>query len=109
MVPDAAVEYQNLPGRERAAMQEAFQKLKAEGDQLGAPHTSKVQGAEATLRELRPRRGASPFRAFYRRIGNEMVIGAIGPEAQVDRRRFNRAVSNALARLAEFDESLELP
>ena len=107
-VPEATEEFDVLAKRERAALQEAIQKLKADGDQLGAPHTSKVQGVTETLRELRPRRGASPVRAFYRRIGDVMVIGAVGPEADVDRRGFNRAVSVALVRLAQFEPNEEL-
>jgi hypothetical protein len=101
-VPVAAREYDALPDRERAALQEAIQKLKALGDQLGAPHSSKVLGIQGSLRELRPRRGSSPIRAFYRRIGDFMVIGAVGPEANVDRRGFNRAVTLAVDRLDEF-------
>jgi hypothetical protein len=102
-VPEAAEEFDALSKRDRASLQEAIQKLKAEGDQLGAPHSSKVLGVRQTLRELRPRRGSSPVRALYRRIGNFVVIGAVGPEAEVDRRGFKRAVSLALTRLAEFE------
>jgi hypothetical protein len=101
-VPEAAKEYDALPDRERAAIQEAIQKLKVLGDQLGAPHSSKVLGIQGTLRELRPRRGSSPIRAFYRRIGDFMVIGAVGPEAEVDQRGFRRAVAHAISRLDEF-------
>jgi len=32
------------------------------------------------------------------------VIGAIGPEAQVDHRRFEKAARLAMARLAELEE-----
>jgi hypothetical protein len=54
------------------------------------------------LRELRPHAGRSPWRAFYRRVDAEIVIGAIGPEAQVDPRGFRRAVSAALSRLDAY-------
>jgi hypothetical protein len=56
------------------------------------------------LRELRPRRGNSPWRAFYRRIGEVFVIGAIGPEANVDHQRFRRAVKAAEARLDAVED-----
>ena len=104
LIPEARAELALLPTRERAAVEEAFLKLQAMGDQLGAPHSSKVQGTTQTLRELRPRRGSSPWRAFYRRIGDRMVVGAIGPEAEHDRRGFNRAVDLALLRLSEFED-----
>ena len=102
-VPEAASEFDELPARERSALQEAIRKLEALGDQLGAPHTSSVRGVAYSLRELRPRRGSSPWRALYRRIGDVMVIGAIGPEAQKNRNAFNRAVALAVSRLGEFE------
>lgn len=83
-------------------MLEAFLKLEATGDRLGAPHSSNVEGVAAYLRELRPRRGSSPWRALYRRIGHELVIGAIAPEAENDRRGFNRSVTAAIKRLDRY-------
>ena len=55
------------------------------------------------MRELRPRSGRSPWRAFYRRIGATMVIGAIGSEAQNDPRAFRRAVADAERRLDAWE------
>jgi hypothetical protein len=96
---DAEKELKELPTRERVALANAVQKLEAFGPQLPSPHQSKVMGS--TLRELRPRGGNSPWRAFYQRIGDVFFIGAIGPEAQVDKRKFNRAVEEAQRRLEE--------
>jgi hypothetical protein len=79
-------------------MLHAVDKLKALGPRLPYPHQSSVRGAHG-LRELRPRGGRSPWRAFYQRHGNVFVIGAVGPEAQVDQRGFDKAVRDALARL----------
>jgi hypothetical protein len=56
------------------------------------------------ISELRPRAGRSPWRAFYRRIGDDLVIGAIGPEAQVDSRGFQAAIAAAERRLNEVQE-----
>lgn len=50
------------------------------------PHTSQVKGTRTGIRELRPRSGRSPWRALYRRVGGVMVILAVGPEAEHDRR-----------------------
>ncbi len=100
--PEAVKEFERLPGREREAMANARVKLEALGDQLGFPHSSSVRDAER-LRELRPRTGRSPWRAFYRRIGEAMVIGAIGPEATVDPNGFQRTVRAALERLAALE------
>lgn len=98
MHPDAEVELGALPEGERVAIRHAIEKLEAMGLALGSPHTSKVQSARS-LRELRPRAGASPWRAFYRRIGDVFVIGAIGPESSVHPSRFQAAVVQAEERL----------
>ena len=96
---EADDEYRAVPERERDAMDNAIAKLREFGDQLGHPHSSAIKGSTA-LRELRPRAGRSPWRAFYRRAGEVMVIGAFGPEATVDPRGFDRAVQRAEERLA---------
>jgi|SRR6266852_3032626 len=102
-MPEAEDELGALPEPERAAMINADKKLRALGPQLGAPHTSAVLGIEETLRELRPRAGRSPWRGLYRRVGQEFLIAAIGPDAEVDRRGFDRAVRQALDRLEKVE------
>ena len=92
---DAREELMRLPVAERRAVMNAVAKLEAFGDQLGAPHTSQVKGNRAGIRELRPRAGRSPWRAFYRRVGDAMVVLAVGPEAEHDRRGFGQAVGLA--------------
>ena len=101
--PDAEAELGDLPTREKVAVDNVVEKLKALGTQLGYPHCSAVQGAEK-LRELRPRSGRSPWRAFYRRVSDVIVIASIGPEAKVDRKGFDAAVRKAERRLAELEE-----
>lgn len=88
---------------EKAALINAEVKLGALGPTLAYPHSSAVQGADR-LRELRPRGGRSRWRALYRQVGDEFVIGAIAPEAQVDPRRFTAACRHAEARLAELED-----
>jgi transcriptional regulator with XRE-family HTH domain len=83
-------------------MQHAADKLEAVGATLPFPHSSQVRGA-LNLRELRPRARRSPWRAFYRRVGDALVIAAIGPEAKVDPQGFRAATSAAERRLAEID------
>ena len=58
-------------------MAETVEKLEPFGDLLDYPHTSRVRGAR-DQRELRPRAGRSPWRAFYRRIDQDIVVGASG-------------------------------
>ncbi|MBO4205050.1 type II toxin-antitoxin system RelE/ParE family toxin [Micromonospora echinofusca] len=101
--PEADLELGKIGPRERVAILNALKKLQEIGPTLGYPHTSDIRGANA-LRELRPRAGRSPWRAFYRQIGSALVVGAIGPEAEVDPRGFRRATSNAEQRLDEVEE-----
>lgn len=105
--PDAEAELTALPQREYQAMQNALDKLAVYGDQLPFPHGSGVQGTK--LRELRPRGGNSPWRAFYRRGGDAMLVGAIGPEAGVDRRGFDRATRMAEERIGELEARGGMP
>ena len=97
--PLAVEELKRLPAQEQAAMLSAIAKLEAIGPTLGFPHTSQVQ--DANLRELRPRAGRSPWRAFYRQFGQVLRIGAIGPEAAVRPRLFRAAVKRAAERLED--------
>jgi hypothetical protein len=101
---DAQEELRALPLAERKAMYNAFEKLESLGDRLGSPHSSSIVGVSVTLRELRPRAGRSPWRAFYRRIGSEMVVGAIGPEALVSSSGFRQAVNLAADRLRRYGQ-----
>jgi hypothetical protein len=69
---------------ERAAVLNAAQKLEALGPDLGYPHSSAVRDADR-IRELRPRAGRSPWRGFYRRLGNVFVLAAIGRKPRLTR------------------------
>lgn len=104
--PDADAERDaSWSARERVAMLHVVSKLEAAGPRLGHPHSSAVQGAVGQgLRELRPRAGRSRWRPLYRRVSSStFVILAVGPEAQIDSRGFDAAVSRAVARLVEID------
>jgi phage-related protein len=96
---DELVVLRRLSVQEHAAMLTALARLKSIGLDLRFPHTSQVKGTK--LRELRPRAGRSPWRAFYRRVGDVLVVGAIGPEAEHDRRGFQRAIDLAAQRIGE--------
>jgi len=99
--PEAVIERSEIEDlTERAALQHAGEKLLAEGPRLRFPHQSAVQGdAGRKLRELRPRRGRSPWRALYRQFDKRtLVILAVGPEAQRDKRGFDATVRRATDR-----------
>lgn len=101
--PEYEAEWRDLPPAERAALATAVEKLRADS-QLGFPHTSLVRGSSLGVRELRPRRGRSRWRALYRRAGNVVVMLAVAPEAAMDRRGFDRALATAEQRLSEVEE-----
>jgi hypothetical protein len=101
--PAAEEELAKLSVGDRVAVLHATEKLAALGPTLPHPHQSDVRGGFG-LRELRPRAGWSRIRPLYGRVGDGFVVLAIGPEAMVDRRGFDRAVYAARQRLAEVDE-----
>lgn len=100
---EAAHERDQLSARDRVALEHAIEKLELLGALLPAPHQKNVVGADR-IRELRPRAGRSAFRAFYRQVDQWMLIGAIGPEHEVDSRGFDSAVRRAEDRLNAFEE-----
>lgn len=100
--PAAIAELDALVLSEQAAVLHAIEKLIALGPQLAFPHQSHIEGAEG-VRELRPRRGRSRWRAFYCQLERTFVIASIGPEAGVDRRGFERAIESANDRLAALE------
>lgn len=85
-------------------MLNAEEKLVALGERLGYPHSSALQGSQRGIRELRPRRGSSPWRLLYRRVSNSFVILAVAPEAQGNPGRFRAALVAAEQRLEEIVE-----
>ena len=96
-------EREMMPARERVALDQARAKLSVHGPSLPYPHQSAVRGVGAAgLRELRPRAGRSAWRALYRRLGDVFVIAAVGPEAESDRRGFERMTRLAVVRLEEI-------
>lgn len=101
--PGAEPEYRSLSIADRNAVDNAVKKLETYGPVLPYPHQAAVRGSKS-LRELRPRGGRSRVRPLYQRHGDTFVIAAIGPEAQVDAKGFDRAVRLATSRLSDIEE-----
>lgn len=100
---EAIAEREALVPKEKAALINADAKLEALGPRLPFPHSSAMAGADR-LRELRPRGGRSPWRALYRQDGDEFVVAAVAPEAEVDPPGFAAACRRAEARLAKLEK-----
>jgi len=92
--------------QERVAIAHAIEKLQIDGPALRSPHQSGVMGeGGAGLRELRPRRGRSRWRPLYRRIEQHLfAILVVGPEAEIDKGGYERAVRIASRRLRQIEE-----
>lgn len=95
--------------RERVAIAHVIEKLQVDGPALRSPHQSAVMEDEGSgLRELRPRRGRSRWRPIYRRLEEGLfVILSIGPEAEIDKTGYDRAVRTAKQRLAQLEKRKE--
>lgn len=105
LTPEAVDELKNLPPAERRALSKSIEYLETFGEALGYPHSSHVRGT--TLRELRPRSGRSPWRAFYTRYRDALVILAVGPEALQNPRGFERSIRAAVDRLENLEREEE--
>ncbi|HET9163463.1 MAG TPA: type II toxin-antitoxin system RelE/ParE family toxin [Solirubrobacterales bacterium] len=94
---------------ERVAIAHVIEKLEVDGPTLQSPHQSAVRGEEGSgLRELRPRRGRSRWRPLYRRAdGALFAILAVGPEAEIDRAGYGRALRRAKQRLKRLEKAKE--
>lgn len=92
--------------QERVAIVHVIEKLQVDGPRLRSPHQSAVMGdGGAGLRELRPRRGRSRWRPLYRRIEQHLfAILAVGPEAEIDKGGYERAVRIASRRLRQLED-----
>jgi len=94
---------------ERVAIAHVIEKLEVDGPTLQSPHQSGVMGEEGSgLRELRPRRGKSRWRPLYRRADEApFAILAIGPEAEIDKAGYAKAVRLAKQRLRRLEKAKE--
>jgi len=97
------------PPAERVAIAHVIEKLQVSGPALRSPHQSAVMGEEGSgLRELRPRRGRSRWRPIYRRVDERLfAILAIGPEAEINKAGYRRAVRDAKRRLEGLEKAEE--
>lgn len=60
------------------------------------------------LRELRPRQGRSRWRPLYRRVDEALfALLAIGPEAEIDKAGYAKAVRLAKQRLERQEKTKE--
>ena len=89
------------------AIAHVIEKLEVDGPTLRSPHQSGVKREGGSgLRELRPRRGRSRWRPLYRRTEETLfAILAIGPEAEIDKVGYAKAVRLAKQRLKRLEKA----
>jgi hypothetical protein len=94
---------------EHVAIAHVIEKLEVNGPALRSPHQSGVMGEEGSgLRELRPRRGRSRWRPIYRRMKERLfAVLAVGPEAEIDRAGYAKAVRLAKQRHKRLERAKE--
>jgi len=100
-----------LDRREQRSVLQVVKLLEAAGVGLGEPWSTALQGARHPLRELRPRRGASPLRIVYAFDPRREALLLLGGSKGEDKRFYSRAIARAerlwedhLAALAAEDD-----
>jgi len=84
-----------LSRREQKAVLQVVKILEQVGIALGEPYSSALKGTKYPLRELRPKRGASPLRIVYAFDPKREALLLIGGDKGADKRFYERAVPRA--------------
>jgi len=94
--------FESLEVGEKKAIDLVVGLLRVQGVGLGAPYSSSIKGARFPLRELRPKRGASPLRAFYAFAPRRNVLLLIGGDKSGDNRFYTRMIARAESLWVEY-------
>jgi hypothetical protein len=81
-----------LAAAEQATVVNVVTKLQVLGVALGFPHSSAVEGATESLRELRPKGGRSPLRVFYAFDPRRQAVLLIGGDKSGDPKFYRRMI-----------------
>jgi hypothetical protein len=84
-----------LKHREQKAVLQVVKLLQAAGIGLGEPYSSALKGSRHPLRELRPKRGASPLRIIYAFDPRREALLLLGGDKGDDKRFYERAIAKA--------------
>ncbi len=86
---------QGLSHRDQKAVLQVVKILEQVGVALGEPYSSALRGSRHALRELRPKRGASPLRIIYAFDPKREALLLLGGDKGDDKRFYQRAVPRA--------------
>jgi hypothetical protein len=84
-----------LSHRDQKAVLQVVKILEQVGIALGEPYSSALKGTNYPLRELRPKRGASPLRIIYAFDPEREALLLIGGDKGHDKRFYERAIPRA--------------
>lgn len=84
-----------LSHREQKAVLQVVKILEQTGIALGEPYSSALKGTRHPLRELRPKRGASPLRIIYAFDPKREALLLVGGDKGDDKRFYERAIPKA--------------
>lgn len=86
---------EGLSHREQKAVLQVVKILEQVGIALGEPYSSALKGTKHPLRELRPKRGASPLRIIYAFDPRREALLLLGGDKGNDKRFYERTISRA--------------
>jgi len=102
---------ESLEHREQKAVLQMVKLLQAAGVGLGEPYSSALKGTLHPLRELRPKRGASPLRVIYAFDPRREALLLLGGDKGDDKTFYERAIPRAErlweAHLAEIEKEVK--
>lgn len=102
---------EGLNRREQKTVLQVVKILEQVGIALGEPYSSALKGTKHPLRELRPKRGASPLRIIYAFDPRREALLLAGGDKGDDKRSYERAIPRAEqlweAHLAELEREGE--
>jgi hypothetical protein len=84
-----------LSEEEQGGVARVVELLRGAGVLLKFPHSSALGGTKEALRELRPRRGASPLRVLYAFDPKRDAVLLIGGDKGSDARFYERIIARA--------------
>ncbi len=94
--------YLGLDEAEQETVDAVVEKLAVAGGTLPYPHSSAVEGTREPIRELRPKRGASPLRVFYAFDPHRDAVLLLGGDNSDDARFYERMVPKVERIWAEY-------
>jgi hypothetical protein len=86
-----------LTPRERKEVLHSVRLLQELGMQLSFPYCSAIKGSRYALRELRPKRGASPLRPIYAFDPRRQAVLLTGGDKGADKAMYDRIIPMAEA------------